>query len=73
MDAIIRSARSPGARVIDVIVVIPPLQEILRHGAAARAPGATAAAEVSHTWNKHPGVDITSFVVEHFLRSLRSK
>ena len=68
LDSVIRSAHSAGRKIIDVTVVTPLSQEMLRHGAAARAPGAAASAAARHKRAKYPLIHIIPFVVEHFGR-----
>ena len=68
LDAIIRSATSAGRQIIDVTVVTPLSQEMLRHGTASRVPGAAATAAASHKRRKYPNIDVIPFVIEHFGR-----
>ena len=41
---------------------------MLRHGIAARVPGAAASAAASHKRGKYPNLAVVPFVVEHFGR-----
>ena len=68
LDAIIRSANAAGRQIIDVAVVTPLSQEMLRHGISSRAPGAAASAAASHKRRKYPNISVVPFVIEHFGR-----
>eukprot|EP00969_Alexandrium_andersonii_P014702 642122-Alexandrium_andersonii.AAC.1 len=59
MDAVLRTARAAGQHLVDVSVVTPLSQEMLRHGAASRVPGAAAAAAARHKRAKYPNVNVT--------------
>ena len=68
LDALIRSANAAGRQIIDVTVVTPLSQEMLRHGVSSRVPGAAASAAASHKRGKYPNIDVIPFVIEHFGR-----
>ena len=48
LDTILRFAASAGRAIIDITVVSPLTQEMLRHGVAARVPGAAETAAANH-------------------------
>ena len=68
MDAIVRATGATGQQLIDVSIATPLSQEMLRHGAAGRTPGAAAAAAAQHKRSKYPNVDVTPFIVEHYVQ-----
>ena len=65
MDVVLRAARAAGQTLVDVTVVSPLTQEMLRHGNAARTAGTAAAAAASHKRSKYRNVDVVPFVIEH--------
>ena len=68
LDAVVRAASAAGRQLIDVTVVTPLTQEMLRHGTSARVAGAAASAAARYKRGKYPLVSMIPFVIEHYGR-----
>ena len=68
MDVVLRAARTTGQMLVDVTIVSPLTQEMLRSGAAARVPGAAASAAAAHKRQTYPNSNVVPFAIEHFGR-----